>query len=368
MFATPGPAQDEPTYGGKPLGYWVWRLQKAEKKEEQSAASQAIIGFGPDAAPAVPALVKMLDDRSEKFRETVGQILCDLGPAARSAVPDLVRSLKDGKARSPEVVIRILGKIGPDARDAVPLLTNLLKEKKLAIEAVDALGEIGLAAQSALPAIRQALRDREPEAATFLGAAVQTLGKIGPKAVPVLIELLQEDGIDSSNRAAIAASLGQYGSAAKSAVPVLTLLIEKDSVKPGDRADIAKVLGQIGSAARKAVPSLVRVLKSQSAALRVSAATALWKIEKHPLAIPSLIQQIKDVEGKDGFYEETVQASRAADALGEIGAQAKTALPTLQQALSSKCGWVRSSAVDAIRKIDSERGRKIKVDSEGKVH
>ena len=41
----------EPKYRGKPLAYWVERIQKAEKIEEQNEAADAIAAFGLDAAP-----------------------------------------------------------------------------------------------------------------------------------------------------------------------------------------------------------------------------------------------------------------------------------------------------------------------------
>ena len=118
----------EPRYEGKTLAYWVNRLQTAENDEDRYKAAQAIEAFGPDAAPAVPALVEMLDDRSERFREIVGGVLCSLGPAAKAAAPVLVRSLREKTARTPRVVIGVLGCIGPDASEAVPELIKAARK------------------------------------------------------------------------------------------------------------------------------------------------------------------------------------------------------------------------------------------------
>src|SRR5262249_31933569 len=112
----------EPRYKGKPLAYWVQRLQKAEADKDQAAAARAIEAFGPDAVPAIPALIEMLDDRSPEFRNLVAGVLCRLGPDAKSAVPELIKQLQEKRAREPRLVMEILGFIGPDAKDAVPLL------------------------------------------------------------------------------------------------------------------------------------------------------------------------------------------------------------------------------------------------------
>jgi hypothetical protein len=69
LLCTPVPAEEprKPRYEGKPLSYWIERLQKCENNVDRCAAAEAIKAFGPDAVSAVPALVEMLDDRSEEL-------------------------------------------------------------------------------------------------------------------------------------------------------------------------------------------------------------------------------------------------------------------------------------------------------------
>ncbi len=89
----------EPKYQGKPLDYWVERLQKAETDKDREAATAVIKQFGPDAAPAVPALIEMLDDHAADFRWMAMEILAKIGPAAKDVVPELVKRLTQ-KSRS----------------------------------------------------------------------------------------------------------------------------------------------------------------------------------------------------------------------------------------------------------------------------
>ena len=120
------------TYEGKPLDYWVERLQKCEADADRHHAAEAIKAFGSDAADAGPTLVHLLDDRAESFRELVAEILCVIGPGAKGAVPTLVASLKSRTARSPALVIKVLGSVGPDAKEAVPELRKALAERQFA--------------------------------------------------------------------------------------------------------------------------------------------------------------------------------------------------------------------------------------------
>jgi len=180
----------EPKYEGKPLAYRVERLQKSEKDQEQKGAARAIAAFGPDAKPAVSALVEMLDDRSKWFRELVGETLCDLGPAAQEAVPALVRTLKDNTARSPDVVLKILGQVaGPEAKEAVRGLTK-------------------------------ALRNEDPEDRLNAALGLWKIEKNGRLVVPVLTALLREYDFVASRAAE---ALGEIGPDARAAIPALRL-------------------------------------------------------------------------------------------------------------------------------------------------
>jgi HEAT repeat protein len=177
----------EPKYEGKPLAYWVERLQKAESKQQRIDAASSIKAFGCDAAPAVPALMEMLDDRSESFRELVGEILYEMRPAASSAVPALVHSLKNKTARSPDVAIAILGRIGPDAKEAVPVLTKTLQSESPGTRIRAALGLWRIEKNTGAVAVLATLLDSDDD--NMASLAAQALGEIGPDARTALPKL-----------------------------------------------------------------------------------------------------------------------------------------------------------------------------------
>jgi HEAT repeat protein len=306
----------EPRYGGKPLAYWVERLQN-DSENDQPKAAAAIVAFGPDAEPAIPALLQMLDDRSGEFRSLVGSVLCQLGPDAKTATPGLVRLLQEKKARNPEMVVKILGRIGPDAADALPVLVKALENRSLCDAAVQAICAQGPSAKDAIPAIRQAIRDAEAheEGGTCRSFALfEPLTKLGSDAVPLLVEFLEDKDVSF-------------------------------------QLCSAHALGRMGAGAKAAVPALMKALKSDAPAVRGEAAQALWKIEQSTAGVPVLAALLKE--------KARYPAESAAQVLGEMGQKAKSALPELEEALSHEDYFVREVARQAIRNIDPELARKL---------
>jgi HEAT repeat protein len=296
----------EPRYKGRPLAYWLDRLQKAETDEQQAEAARALKAFGSDAAPAVPKLIEMLDDRSAEYREVICDILRVIGPGAKAAVPQLVRALKMKTTPDPETWIVVLGAIGPDAREAVPVLIEALEKPELSNAAHTALCAIGPAAREAIPAIARGLRRVSLEdAGGFLGRLWE-VHKLGPDVVPVLREFLDKDDV-------------------------------------GCLSASARGLGYLGAAARGAVPRLTRLLEHQNAYVRRDAAWALWAIARTEAVIPVLAALLKE--------DARSVAEPAAEALGEIGPAAARALPALEAALSHEQPPVRQAASLAISKI-----------------
>ncbi len=84
------------------------------------------------------------------------------------------------------------------------------------------------------------------------------------------------------------------GPEAKSAVPALV-----DALKDRDddtRAAAISALQAIDPDAEAAIPAvLVEILKTEDELyLRLPAAEALWRMKKHPAAIPALVDMLKD--------------------------------------------------------------------------
>jgi hypothetical protein len=99
----------------KPLAEWT----------EQETSMDALGRIG---APAVPALVQVLENGDGATRLKVVETLGRMGEDAKEAVPALIRLLDDADPDVRKAATRSLGRIGPAASDAVPALVRRLLE------------------------------------------------------------------------------------------------------------------------------------------------------------------------------------------------------------------------------------------------
>jgi HEAT repeat protein len=108
-----------------------------------------------------------------------------MGARAKSAVPNLFEALKDPQLY--EASMKALEKIGFDSKDAIPALIEALKYEDLRAYAADRLLNIG---PEAVPELIRAL---EGEYGPIREYAAWILGKMGPEAeaaIPALTEAL----------------------------------------------------------------------------------------------------------------------------------------------------------------------------------
>ncbi|MDH3473945.1 MAG: HEAT repeat domain-containing protein, partial [Rhodospirillales bacterium] len=172
------------------------------------AVANALGEFGGPAAPAVPHLVPYLADRrvganaiqavgtigrpeagavtelrriartsGEENRGMAATALSQLG--AREALPDLAAALSDPRKYTRILAAKAVGRFGEDAAAAVADLEGLLvreRDADVRRAAIEALGRIGPAAQSAAPSVA---RDLESGDRRLRTAAEQALAKIG---------------------------------------------------------------------------------------------------------------------------------------------------------------------------------------------
>jgi HEAT repeat protein len=212
------------------------------------------------------------------------------------------------------------------------------KEALARVQAINALIQAGPEARLAVPALIAAFRDKD---ATFIHPlAAVALSRIGADAVPPLEKVLADDAYAVRSGAALA--LGLIGSPARSATLALAgLLKDREALV---RTAAAQALGRIGSLARAGVPGLRLALTDKDASVRVESAAALWKVVGEARGVSVLAKALED----------PTVAERAAAILGEMGASAKAALPSLKSALRSKSGRLRIAAVEALYRVSKD--------------
>lgn len=204
--------------------------------------------FEAKGVPAIPALVKALDDEFIGVRPIAAEGLSRIGPLAKDAEPALIAVLADGDQEYVHsAAAEALGQIGPDAKEAVPVLLRRLKAPTayVRVNAAKALWHIAKH-PAALKVVLAGMNDRSGMTRVY-AAETAWLIQQHTDAIPLLIEAAQDE--KNNVRYAAARALGRLGPSAKAALPALRnllddsdwLLVEtgQDSIKKIDR--VAKV-------------------------------------------------------------------------------------------------------------------------------
>jgi hypothetical protein len=210
-------------------------LQLGEAAERLRAA-QRLSRMGPRAAPAIHDLASVARrDDSADVRVAAAEALANLAVAGVPLPPDHPAAL----LQDPDVRVRAVAACSAvrlDTRDArnPPSIEPTAQQLSVLGEAVQlpddvagpegvglaetatrALAALGTLAEPAVPALRAAVCDREPPNLH----AIDALTKVGPAAVPALVEMLVHE--EAAVRREAADMLGLMGKDAARAIPAL---------------------------------------------------------------------------------------------------------------------------------------------------
>jgi HEAT repeat protein len=340
-------APTEPTFQGRPLSHWLKQLEAPEVGARRDAIA-ALAALGPDAAAAVPALLKALDDDDTQVRRGAITALGRIGPKARAAVPALTQALEDKNRDYRFLALRALAGIGPESGLGIP---ELMRAYQLAappssgadlnypqrVDICKLLGEQGAKAEKAVPLLVEALKDMQPGVRR---AAADALEAIGPAAIPTVVKAfpLAADPQSGVAREEVLKLLKRFGpKAAKEAKGVIEAL---KSPEPAVRRAAVEFFASLGPAA---VPVLAEALQRNDQTLREGALMGLASLG--PDAIPELVKTLKD-------KDEKVRVA-SARALAQMGPKAKTAVAALAEALRDTPA-VRLAAREALGSVGKE--------------
>jgi HEAT repeat protein len=184
---------------------------------------------------------------------------------------------------------------------------------------------------------RRQLRSTDPAAQA---EALYRLRKGGARAVPVLVELLQQESADPEQRWRAAELLGAIGPEAADAVPAL--VAARRDADPHVRAVAVRSLGQLAPASAEAIPELVEALDS---AERLPALAALANFGA--LAAPA-VPRVRAILAKGGDAAVRWNAART---LGRIGPPARAAVPDLLAGLRDRDALVREHCAESLGQV-----------------
>jgi len=188
-------------------------------------ALELLAGIGPSAKPLLDKLTAILSDPDRSAAGDAALVMGAIGPEAAAAVPQLMTMLADPPAATNAsavegaqiaqqryAAIYALGRIGPAAAAASSRLRELAQSKEELLATVATWAALKITPQdaslfeSAVPLLRRAVRgDREMvrlEAAVALG----DIGAAADSAIPIL-ELVSEEDPSTAVRAAAAAAI-----------------------------------------------------------------------------------------------------------------------------------------------------------------
>ena len=335
--------------------------------------SQVAFALGAIGEPAIVNLLEVLRDGESLACIWASIALSVMNPQLpETIVPELLDILVHGNQRSQFCVIDVLERIGEPAKDAVPLLIDFLSDKYYPLpiqrQAVEALGAIGPEASAAVPALIWMLDAYSPrwddQSATFvLVSVLDALGNIGLAAQVALPNIQKAlDDVDFAVRIAAARALRKLSHPLS--VSQIKALDDQDEylsnqvlqeigklpppfqdeaisflLENGGTATGAFILAQI---AEPALPQLLNALTSPNLVVRQTAAKALSEMESlPPHGLAALIKAMQSTE----------ICSYAVQGLARM--DSKKATNAVIAALKHEDAEVRLAGAYALAKLDS---------------
>jgi len=287
----------EPLYEGRPLRVWLRELDDFDTTKKHKAL-RVVEGIGTNGIPDLIRMLKLKDPTSKSDTELVGNWICRWNAA------------------------HTLGQLGPQARSAIPHLVKSLEDRVPEVRyfSAQALGRIGPEAKDAVPKL-MALKASDPDAGIFADWAAEEI-QSKPHSEAVLNAIARATtNYENAIAGPAVIVLRDAGRAGLAIPPLLEMMSVKGSgpykesgswgIYPTYAAERIAMLGPYG---KEAVGSLMAALNTSDALVRVNAARALGEIgaEAKP-ALPIMLAMLSGKDGKDWqgmgaeFWQETVK-------------------------------------------------------------
>lgn len=326
-----------PPEAAEPLGAM---LDPASGDRRMSVVFMALMQMGSDAAPALPAMIAMLD--SPNYSERT--VITTLAAVGEPAIEPLAALIREGAADEPRVhaaeAMTRAGPVGVEA--AVALQPELDRSRSIDLWRGMYRGLPTLyvpprdgdsppaarvaAARTVLGMVESMHRDND-EAPRYWAAMLATeIAWLGEELEPILYRLIGDTSERVRVQAAVAA--GRLGPAGASLVRDLRSML-RSSDDPYARRIAAESLGRIGPAAAEGAVELADALADREVDVRRACVRSLGQIGPGArVAVPTLLAMLEDSRG--------VYVGEVITALGRIGGPAEQAIPKLVAMLDTE--------------------------------
>ena len=228
----------------------VAMLQEDDDPRVRAESALALVLVQPRRLESIDSMIGALDDADFEVRKSVLRALPELDAGSPRIVQaisgqleveqlriaaieslaamqageafDLVAALSgDADAGVRLSVVKSLRKVGDSAERILPLLIGALEDEEWAIRNVAALelGEMGEAASPAIPALLHLLQQDDDVDA--VRQAIREINTAGDEAVPMLLEIIQDESAAQRARYYAIYLLRKMGARARAALPTL---------------------------------------------------------------------------------------------------------------------------------------------------
>jgi HEAT repeat protein len=297
-------------------------------------AAVALGKLGPKAHVAVPAMLEAFDDLYVRRLSDVSDAISHIGAAA---LPALFKYAKDERAQKRAQAICFLARFAAQKNDrAFQIVMSALKDKSPVVREV-AVGQLFRFQKDrpelTLAALMAALKDTDSRVAERAIYLLNYQGAGAEAAIPLVVDKLK-DPLTCYSAAYLLGKIGQKHF--KALAPAFLEALKREKGKDTrERTALIAALAHCKADARDAVPVLVEVLQSL---------------------------KFEDTSFQDGTYEQQRALQSLCYTLGQIGPEAKQAVPLLVRLVSTKKASesVRGLAVAALERIDPIVGRREK--------
>lgn len=320
--------------------------------------------MGAAAKEAVPPVAKQLRYSYAKVADQSARPLAQIGAPA---VDELAKALKDPAPEVCKRSLEALRLIGPDAGSAAEAVARFLTDKdvKFRILAAQTLAEMGPQAKKAASALGEALRDGDPLVRLW---SAQALREIGPESVSYIVEALKDK--NDAIRHTAAQALTVFTDTPEGGKALAETLRDPS---PRVRFAAFDILIRLGPDARFALPGLLENLQEKSIELQSRAFAAIMGMAS--LDDDALRKDLVEVDAK-GSWSWPSKKPRgnvkflttqldgkpmvrlgATLALGQMGPEAKPAIPRLAKLVKDSNASVRAAAIVTLAAIDLARAK-----------
>lgn len=316
---------EQPIMEGQSIIHWLEIMATTDRTEE---IQERLFSLGPR---VIPPLLAALNDRPSPLKMKVTQLL-------GGRIPAFDRWLWRRPHAFRYMAAQALRAMPPEPRIRDELIRALRRaddpreDSDIGFWAAQGLGQYTNDPVAVVPALRVALRSPHHTVQAEAARALANFGTNGLVAVPDLIPLLA--GTDDYLRSHTAYALGLFGPAVSDTLPAIRPLLKNK--EPYVRRAAAVAIWRIAPETGFPADVLLENMKNGRLQERLFASQQLWELGhiRASEVVATLVELIRSgPEGPDRHGQVNHwHRWRAAQILGEMGAEAKAALPALVEA------------------------------------